>query len=138
MSYGKLLSILAAQSRDIAAAEDALSGAFASALQTWPVRGVPENPDAWLLSAAYRTILNQQRHQRVRDANVTKIESRYHVMQDDPPPVADERLKLLFVCAHPAIGATDRTPLMLRVVQRLCWYCTRPARPAHRALSPIG
>src|SRR5260370_12130707 len=51
-SYGRLLAFLAVRARDVAGAEDALADAFAAALRTWPDRGVPANPDAWLLTAA--------------------------------------------------------------------------------------
>src|SRR5712664_1692799 len=70
-SYGKLVAFLAARTRDVAAAEDALSEAFASALADWPLNGCPSNPEAWLLTVA---------------------------------------------CAHPAIDAGVRAPLMLQVV----------------------
>jgi RNA polymerase sigma-70 factor (ECF subfamily) len=55
-SYGKLLAYLASRSRDVPAAEDALSEALATALRIWPERGVPDNPDAWLLVAARRNL----------------------------------------------------------------------------------
>ena len=51
-SYGKLVAFLAARTRDVAAAEDALSEAFASALAKWPLKGCPSNPEAWLLTVA--------------------------------------------------------------------------------------
>ena len=51
-SYGRLLAFLAVRTRDVAGAEDALADAFAAALRTWPERGVPDNPAAWLLTAA--------------------------------------------------------------------------------------
>ena len=66
-SYGRLLSILAARSHDIAAAEEALSEAFISALTDWPKNGVPNNPDAWLLTAARNQMNNEFRHQQVVD-----------------------------------------------------------------------
>jgi len=53
-SYGKLLAFLAARTRDVTAAEDALSDAFAAALVDWPVRGLPTSPEAWLLTVARR------------------------------------------------------------------------------------
>ncbi|WP_291409801.1 sigma factor, partial [Devosia sp.] len=53
-SYGRLLAFLAARTRDVAGAEDALAEAFASALTAWPEQGVPANPDAWLLTVARR------------------------------------------------------------------------------------
>jgi RNA polymerase sigma-70 factor (ECF subfamily) len=120
-SFGRLLAYLAAGARDIAAAEDALSEAFASALRVWPVKGVPDNPDAWLLTAARRNILNMRRHANVRDSAMAEIERRYEAAaaaagEDELP---DERLKLLFVCAHPAIDPAVRTPLMLQTVMGL-------------------
>ena len=64
-AYGRLLSWLAWQWRDIAAAEDALADALVAALATWPRDGVPERPDAWLLTAARRNLLKAARHRRV-------------------------------------------------------------------------
>jgi len=121
-SFGRLLAYLAAGAKDIAAAEDALSEAFASALRAWPVKGVPDNPDAWLLTAARRNILNMRRHAGVRDGAAREIERRYEAAAaaaavNDALP--DERLKLLFVCAHPAIDPAIRTPLMLQTVMGL-------------------
>ena len=116
-SYGRLLSLIARSTRDIAAAEDALSHAFAEALRTWPVKGVPDRPDAWLLKAARRAAGHARRHQGVRAAAMPALEQMYDVMQSRPlPEFPDERLKLMFVCAHPAIDETIRTPLMLQAI----------------------
>src|SRR5216683_5875601 len=60
-SYGKLVAFLAARTRDVAAAEDALSEAFASALADWPRNGCPSNPDAWLLTVARRKMIDAMR-----------------------------------------------------------------------------
>lgn len=116
ISYGKLLAILASRSRDIARAEDALSGAFAKALEIWPERGVPANPDAWLLTTARNAMSNDQRHDRVRDTAASNLARHYDELADTAREFADERLKLLFVCAHPAIDPAARTPLMLQTV----------------------
>ncbi len=115
-SYGRLLATLAARSRDIAGAEDALAEAFASALRTWPERGVPASPEAWLLTAARNALLNAGRHRRVRDAAAAEIERRHEEIAARDAAFPDERLKLLFVCAHPAIDPAARTPLMLQAV----------------------
>ena len=115
-SYGRLLSILAARSRDIAASEDALSEAFLSALQTWPEAGVPQNPDAWLLTTARNSFKNAVRHQVVVEASVADLLLLQDEAAPDVPPIPDDRLKLLFVCAHPAIDEGVRTPLMLQTV----------------------
>src|SRR5689334_9162300 len=60
-SYGKLIAFLAARTRDVAAAEDALAEAFASALLHWPARGIPDNPEAWLMAAAKRKAIDMHR-----------------------------------------------------------------------------
>ncbi|MET0387100.1 MAG: DUF6596 domain-containing protein [Polyangiales bacterium] len=118
VSYGRLVSYLAARSRDVASAEDALADAFAAALRTWPNDGVPHKPESWLLQAARRRLIDRARLDHTRDQHsaglrqmMAEAESR---TADHTFP--DERLKLLFVCAHPAIDPRVHTPLMLQVV----------------------
>ena len=117
-SYGKLLASLSATTRDIAAAEEALAEAFARALEHWPDRGVPESPEAWLLTTA-RNVL-RDRFKSAAYRTTTSIETDETVEQAvadmDPDAIPDERLKLLFICAHPAIDEKIRTPLMLQTV----------------------
>ncbi len=116
-AYGRLLALLSRHSRDIAAAEDALATALAQALARWPDDGVPANPDAWLFTVARRAL----GHGRARAATALAAEpalslldaERANIPQADLP---DERLKLLFVCTHPAIAARIQAPLMLQVV----------------------
>jgi RNA polymerase sigma-70 factor (ECF subfamily) len=118
-SYGRLLALLATRSRDLAAVEDALADALRIALETWPQTGTPLNPEAWLLTAARRRLIDEARHRRVRtDAAPALLAIADDVQQeaDLGSPLPDERLKLLFVCAHPAIDASARTPLMLQLV----------------------
>ncbi len=114
-SYGKLVAILAMHDRDIAAAEDALSEAFLSALSSWSATGVPANPEAWLVTAARNRLKNVARAGRVRALGAAEIERRVTMTADDEP-FPDHRLRLLFVCAHPAIDPASRTPLMLQTV----------------------
>lgn len=118
-TYGRLVAYLAARSGDVAGAEDALSDAFAAALHRWPVDGVPQKPEAWLLHAARNRLIDAVRHKQVRQ----KSEPLLQQLAEDAEDVAtmqssfpDERLKLLFVCAHPAIEVAARTPLMLQTV----------------------
>lgn len=117
-SYGKLVAILAAQDRDIAAAEDALADALAAAMQAWPAQGVPANPEGWLVTTARNLRRNSARGAAVRRRAEPEILRRIEEAEDRPlpTPLSDERLRLLFVCAHPAIDLSARTPLMLQAV----------------------
>jgi predicted RNA polymerase sigma factor len=114
-SYGRLLSILAVRSHDLAGAEDALAEAFLAAVTQWPLEGVPRNPEAWLLTAARRKLVDAARRRRVRDEKHALLQV-YIDDAADGDLFGDERLRLLFACAHPAIEATVRTPLMLQTV----------------------
>lgn len=140
-SYGRLLAFLSARSRDIAAAEDALADAFGAALANWPHSGVPSNPEAWLLTAARRKLVDASRRRQVREQSMPALllaaeEAETRVME--PSGLADERLKLLFICAHPLIDATIRTPLMLQTVLGVdaahiaSVFCVSPAAMARR------
>jgi RNA polymerase sigma-70 factor (ECF subfamily) len=115
-SYGRLVALLAYQWRDLAAAEDALADAFAAALVHWPRDGVPAKPDAWLLTAARRRLLEQARHLRVTQDPAVLALFDEEQQAPAPEPVPDARLKLLFVCAHPALPAQVHAPLMLQAV----------------------
>ena len=116
--YGKLVAFLAARTRDVAAAEDALSEAFATALAEWPVKGVPSNPEAWLLTVARRRMIDGTRHRRVKEdaADDLRLLAESLDAAADETAIPDQRLALMFACAHPAIDAAIRAPLMLQVV----------------------
>lgn len=115
-SYGRLLALLAARNGDIAASEDALAEAFAAALTAWPHRGVPSNPDAWLLTVARNRVLNVRRHEAVALNAINEVLTRLEERTSDTDTLPDQRLALMFVCAHPAIQADIRTPLMLQTI----------------------
>ncbi len=115
-SFGRLVSYLAWQWRDIAAAQDALGDALLKALEVWPVSGVPESPQAWLLAVAKRQLLQVARHDRVRLDPAVTVLLEQEELPDDKPAIPDARLKLMFVCAHPAIDEKVRIPLMLQTV----------------------
>jgi RNA polymerase sigma-70 factor (ECF subfamily) len=117
-SYGKLVAFLAARTRDVAAAEDALSEAFAAALADWPAKGCPANPEGWLLTVARRKVIDMYRGRRRAEI----ASERLQVMAEGLDAAAadadipDQRLALMFACAHPAIEASIRAPLILQVV----------------------
>ncbi|PYQ10731.1 MAG: RNA polymerase subunit sigma-70 [Acidobacteria bacterium] len=118
-SYGRLLAYLSSETRDVAGAEDALSEALLSALTSWPRDGVPERPEAWLLTAARHRLIDQGRRTHVRSDHLDAIRSLTEETAGPPAVVdsfPDRRVELLFVCAHPAIDPALHTPLMLQTV----------------------
>jgi RNA polymerase sigma-70 factor (ECF subfamily) len=116
-SYGKLVAFIAARTGDVAGAEDALSDAFAAALAEWPVRGVPDNPHAWLLTVGRRKRVDAARRRRTSEhaANHLRLLAEELAVETEAE-IPDERLALMFVCAHPAIDPAVRAPLMLQTV----------------------
>ncbi|HVH18674.1 MAG TPA: RNA polymerase sigma factor [Myxococcota bacterium] len=118
-SYGKLVAFLAARTRDVTGAEDALSDAFASALVDWPASGVPANPEAWLLTVARRKAIDASRRRRTRVESADHLKllaDEVEAAASSSTPIPDDRLALLFACAHPAIERGIRAPLMLQTV----------------------
>jgi len=116
-SHGKLVAFLAARTRDVAAAEDALSEAFAAALADWPLKGCPSNPEAWLLTVARRKMIDVIRRRSSGESAASQLQ----LLSEELNPAADaeipdRRLALMFACAHSAIDAGVRAPLMLQVV----------------------
>jgi RNA polymerase sigma-70 factor (ECF subfamily) len=130
-SYGKLIAYLAARTGDVAGAEDALSEAFAAALLDWPRAGVPTNPEAWLMAVARRKTIDAVRRRRTGEEAASHLEllaqeheaSTELLVLDEieagaagAKDVPDDRLHLMFACAHPAIEASIRTPLILQTI----------------------
>jgi predicted RNA polymerase sigma factor len=116
-SYGKLVAFLAARTRDVAAAEDALSEAFASALSDWPRGGCPANPEAWLLTAARRKAIDAARKRSTGGAAAAQLRLLSEGLDAAAgAEIPDRRLALMFACAHPAIDRGVRAPLILQVL----------------------
>jgi Predicted RNA polymerase sigma factor containing a TPR repeat domain len=118
-AYGRLLSYLAVNWRDLQAVEDAIGDAFLSALETWPKAGIPDKPEAWLITAARRRLIDRARRTRISDSALPTL----HAMSEDTQLLTtsdaafpDERLRMMFLCTHPAIDPMMRTPLMLQTV----------------------
>jgi RNA polymerase sigma-70 factor (ECF subfamily) len=118
-SYGRLLALLAVRTRDVAGAEDALADAFAAALRTWPERGVPDNPGAWLLTAARHRLTDAVRRtqtQATGEEHLRLMAEEIEHASRTPEEIPDRRLALMFACAHPAIEAGMRAPLILQTI----------------------
>jgi predicted RNA polymerase sigma factor len=117
--WGRLLALLVAQFRRLDLAEDA----FEAAARTWPSSGTPDNPPAWLLTAARRRILDRLRAEAVATRKLPLLaveasvqEEAQRVMVDVGVPVRDERLRLVLLCAHPSLPAESAAALTLRLV----------------------
>jgi RNA polymerase sigma-70 factor (ECF subfamily) len=117
--YGKLVAFLAARTRDVAGAEDALSEAFAAALVDWPAKGIPDNPEAWLLAVARRKSIDALRRMKTGQQagdHLKLIADELEAAAAQDSVIPDERLRLMFACAHPAIDENIRAPLILQTI----------------------
>ncbi len=120
-SWGRLLALLARLLGSLDLAEDALQDAFEAAVTAWERDGVPDRPEAWLLTAARRRATDRLR----RDATLARKLPLLVLPEPEPDPadldeggevttIPDERLRLLFTCCHPALSMEARTALTLR------------------------
>ncbi len=118
-SYSKLVAYIAKHTRDVALAEDMLSEAFAAALRDWPKKGIPDKPEAWLLAVAKRKFIDGQRRKKGFEAGVSHLKmlaQELDEMISQEKLIPDERLALMFACAHPALDESVRSPLILQTI----------------------
>src|ERR1700739_4684411 len=101
-SYGKLVAFMAARTRDVAGAEDALSDAFAAALADWPAHGIPDKPEAWLATVARRQLIDAARRRRTSEdaaGHLRLMADERSELEQDGRAIPDDRLSLMFACA---------------------------------------
>jgi RNA polymerase sigma-70 factor (ECF subfamily) len=117
---GRIIAALVARFRDLSLAEDAFSESCLRALRSWQTEGVPNDPAAWLYQVAVRVALDQLRRQRTRQKGIPESPpsdpTAEDVMTDDRHIIPDERLRLIFICCHPAVAPDARAALTLRLV----------------------
>ncbi len=136
-SHGRLLALLAAPTRDIASAEDALGDAVERALTRWAAGGIPANPEAWILTVARNRLRDQWKSSGYR-LRAPLGELDWATTEYRTAELPDRRLELMLVCAHPAIAESVRTPLMLQTVLGVdaaaiaAAYAVEPAAMAQR------
>lgn len=115
--WTRIVAGLARRCGDVGLAEEMAAEAFASAVERWPVEGVPPNPAGWITTTAYRKAVDRLRRESSREAK-----QREALMLHDPEPpestgiIDDDRLRLLFTCCHPALSLEARVALTLRIV----------------------
>ncbi|HZB93872.1 MAG TPA: DUF6596 domain-containing protein [Stellaceae bacterium] len=118
-SYGKLVAFLAARTRDVAGAEDAVAEAVAAALADWPHRGIPRSPEAWLAAVARRKFIDQARRRQSAEGaadHLRLVAEELAAAASGEAVIPDNRLALMFACAHPALDAGIHAPLMLQAI----------------------
>lgn len=118
--WARVVAGLARRFGDLDLAEDAAAEAFAVAVQRWAADGVPPNPGGWLTTTATRRAIDRIRRERVREH---KHREALMIEASGPPEprgaVDDDRLRLIFVCTHPALAPEARVALTLRMVAGL-------------------
>lgn len=119
--WGRILAALVRTLGDFALAEDSLQDAVLAALDTWPVQGVPKNPDAWLITVARRKALDRLRRDASFARKAADIAYLRQIEADAAPEdamveIPDKRLELIFTCCHPAIEEKSRIALTLRAL----------------------
>src|SRR5690349_6573984 len=115
--HGRVVAQLIRRLGDIDLAEDAVAEALVTALEKWPVDGIPPNPGAWLTTTAGNKAIDRIRREGKRDA---KHQEALMITNDEPHeptgPVEDDRLRLIFTCCHPALAPENRIALTLRLL----------------------
>jgi len=119
--YGRAVAVLVRVFGDIDAAEEAVQDAFAAALERWPASGLPPSPAGWIITTARNRAIDRLR----RDARGAELLARAERAERDSPwdeaaleenAVRDDRLRLIFTCAHPALALPAQVALTLRLL----------------------
>ena len=123
--WARVVATLARILGDLDLAEEAAAEAFATAVERWPVDGVPDHPSAWLITVARNRALDRLRRESSRATKQSAAHELLVTRAEAPPevpvsgPMADDRLRLLFTCCHPALSPEARIALTLRLVAGL-------------------
>jgi RNA polymerase sigma-70 factor (ECF subfamily) len=122
--HGRIIASLIRLCGSFDRAEEAMQEAFAAALHHWAERGVPDNPAAWITTAAYRKLIDARRRERTRREKQTLLEQEIALEATEEPEVPealsreipDDRLRLIFTCCHPALNREAQIALTLRTL----------------------
>ena len=120
--YGRSVAVLYRVFGDLDIAEDAVQDAFATAVERWPVDGLPPSPAGWIITTARRRAIDRLRREatgrdRIADAAFLHAQSTPDPTADEAEsPVDDDRLRLIFTCCHPALAPASRVALTLRLL----------------------
>lgn len=115
--WARVVATLARRFGDLDLAEDAAADAFAAAVERWPTDGIPPHPGGWLTTTARRRVIDRLRRESQRDLKHQAAQMLYaDAPHERTGPVEDDRLRLVFICAHPALALEARVALTLRLV----------------------
>src|SRR5271163_2772463 len=122
--HGRIIASLIRLCGSFDRAEEAMQEAFAAALRHWAERGVPDNPAAWITTAAYRKLIDARRRERTRREKQTLLEQEIAIEATEDPllpealssEIPDDRLRLIFTCCHPALNREAQIALTLRTL----------------------
>jgi RNA polymerase sigma-70 factor (ECF subfamily) len=122
--HGRIIASLIRLCGSFDRAEEAMQEAFAAALRYWAEHGVPDNPGAWITTAAYRKLIDARRRERTRREKQTELEREIAICAYEDPVVSDDsdfgipddRLRLIFTCCHPALNREAQIALTLRTL----------------------
>jgi RNA polymerase sigma-70 factor (ECF subfamily) len=114
--YGRAVAVLVRSLGDIGFAEEAVQDAFAAALAHWPESGIPPAPAGWIITTARNRAIDRLRRERTRDARHAAAVELAEPADEGDHDVADERLRLMFTCCHPALAAEAQVALTLKLL----------------------
>ena len=114
--WARVVAALARRFGDLDIAEEAAAEAFAIALERWPIDGVPPNPGAWLTTTAKNKAIDRIRRENKRDLKHREAQMLFDDTPEPADALEDQRLRLIFVCCHPALAMEVRVALTLRMV----------------------
>jgi RNA polymerase sigma-70 factor, ECF subfamily len=114
--WARVVAALTRRFGDLDIAEEATAEAMATAVERWPADGVPPNPGAWLTTTANRKAIDRLRRDNKRDDKQKAAQMSYDGPPEPVGAVADDRLRLMFTCCHPALAMQSRVALTLRMV----------------------
>ena len=114
--WARVVATLAKRFGDLDRAEEAAAEAFATAAERWPADGVPPAPGAWLTTTATRKAIDRIRRESTRDARHREAMLVYDTEAEPLGAIDDDRLRLIFICCHPALAMPSRVALTLRMV----------------------
>jgi RNA polymerase sigma-70 factor (ECF subfamily) len=114
--YGRAVAVLVRAFRDVDMAEEAVQDAFAAALERWPAAGLPPSPAGWIITTARNRAIDRLRREASREDRHAQAALLNAAREPEEDAVEDDRLRLIFTCCHPSLGAPAQVALTLRLL----------------------